>query len=165
MTLVTRKATTSDVDLVVSSRLAFLRQVRRHDFDESSNLETDTRSFIVAETGQRRLRTWIAEEAEQFAGIVSLLLWPRPPRPEHSRVFDGCIINMFVPPDRQHQGIGRRLLDQCLGSAAELGIGKFVLHTTDEGHHLYEATGFTPTQNWMQLAVTDADTRNGERRT
>jgi len=162
--LVIRKATSSDTELVISSRLDFLRDVRGTGFEASSDLTARTRSFVIAESDGGRLHTWVAEEAERFAGIVSLLLWPRPPRPEDSRVFDGYIINMFVPPDRQRQGIGKQLLERCLASAPELGIGRFVLHTTDEGRQLYESTGFRHTQKWMHLAVADFDDQPNEDR-
>ena len=149
-----RKATGADVDLVVSSRLDFLRAVRATEVLEGeSKLEAETRSFFLAEWEAGKLHTWLAEDAGQLVGIVSVLLWPRPPRPEDLRVADGYIINMFTRPDRQREGIGAELLSQCLESARELGVGRFVLHSTDDGRQLYESAGFRPTQNWMALAV------------
>ncbi len=154
MTCVIRKATASDVDLVVSSRLDFLRAVRSTEVLASQDeLEAETRSFVLTEGDAGRLHTWIAEDTGQFVGIVSVLLWPRPPRPVDLRRADGYIINMYVRPDRQRRGVGAQLLARCLSSARELGVSKFVLHSTDEGRPLYESAGFRPTQNWMTLAV------------
>ena len=158
VTTVIRKATAADTDLVVSSRLDFLRTVRStRILDRETELEAETRAFVLAEREAGRLHTWIAEDAGEFVGIVSVLLWPRPPRPEDPRVADGYIINMFVRPDRQRQGIGGLLLAECLESARELGVARFVLHSTDEGRHLYESTGFRPTQKWMALTVPAAE--------
>ncbi len=146
-------ATPSDIDLVVSSRLDFLDEVRAPNVRDGAVLEVETRSFVIAESTAGRLHTWIAEDGGEFAGIVSVLLWPRPPRPDDFRVMDGYIINMFVPPHRQRRGVGRRLLEHCLHSSRELGIGRFVLDSTDQGRRLYESVGFTPTANWMDLPV------------
>lgn len=45
-----------------------------------------------------------------------------------------------MPPHQQRRGIGKRLLEHCLNSAKELGIGRFVLHSTDAGRRLYESS-------------------------
>lgn len=157
-----RKATAADLDLVVSGRLDFLRSVRATEILEGEEqLEAETRSFVLSEGTAGRLYTWIAEDAGQFVGLVSVLLWPRPPRPGDLRQVDGYIINMFVRPDRQRRGVGARLLRQCLDSAGELGVSRYVLNATDEGRHLYESADFRPTQSWMALAIPAADERSG----
>lgn len=148
-----RSATSSDVELVVSSRLAFLREVRGDDYRMPSGFEQKTRSFIVAESGAGRLHTWIAEEHGALVGIVSMLLWPRPPQPEDLRSTEAYIINMHVPPEHQRRGIGRSLLDCCIDSAEVFGIRKFLLHSTDQGRPLYDSVGFTPKANWLELPV------------
>lgn len=57
--LVIRNATSAGIDLVVSSRLDFLREVRGPDRPNAADLEFETRSFIVAESDAGRLHTWI----------------------------------------------------------------------------------------------------------
>ena len=46
-----------------------------------------------------------------------------------------------------------KLLAACLASAEELGIRKFLLHSTEAGRALYTATGFKQKENWMELPV------------
>ena len=153
MSVVIRRATPADIDLVVASRLSFLAEVRGGEVDETGELAHETRFFIETESGADRLISWVAHDEGDFAGIVSLVLWPRPPRPGDLGVTDGYIINMYVPPHHQRRGVGKRLLDECLSSARALGIGRFALHTTDEGRHLYESSGFSTADNWMELRV------------
>ena len=153
MPIAIRTSTASDIGLLVSSRLSFLKEVRGSDLRGVADLEGETRSFISAESDAGRLHTWIAEDDGDFAGIVSVLLWPRPPRPEDLRVIVGYIINMYVPPHHQRRGIGQRLLDECLASSQDLGISKFVLHTTDDGLRLYESNGFTQPPDYMELLI------------
>lgn len=153
MPVVVRSATPEDLETAVSRRIEFLAAVRGPDFRPSGDLIERTRSFVVAEQGAGRLHTWIAEDGPEFVGIVSLLLWPRPPQPEDFRTTEAYIINMYVPPAYRRRGIGRRLLDGCQQSAEELGIRKFLLHSTDEARGLYESSGFAPKTNWMELPV------------
>lgn len=153
MTVVVRRAGMEDLGAVVSRRLEFLGAVRGPGFRPSDDLAARTRSFVVAEQRAGRLHTWVAEEGAEIVGIVSLLLWPRPPQPEDIRTTEAYIINMYVPPTHQRQGIGTRLLDCCLGSSEELGIRKFLLHATSDGRGLYASRGFAPKVNWMELPV------------
>jgi ribosomal protein S18 acetylase RimI-like enzyme len=153
VTVTVRAATVEDLETVVSLRVDFLGAVRGPDFRPSDGFVERTRSFVMAEHHGGRLHTWIAEEGSEPVGIVSVLLWSRPPQPEDARTTEAYIINMYVPPAHQRQGIGRRLLDCCLESAEELGIRKFLLHSTDEGQALYESSGFAPKVNWMELPV------------
>ncbi|CAN5781466.1 hypothetical protein BH23ACT2_BH23ACT2_17680 [soil metagenome] len=153
MTFIVRTATRDDLEIVVSCRIAFLGSVRGPDFRPSGGFVERTRSFIQAEHQAGRLHTWIAEDRADIVGIVSVLLWPRPPQPEDGRIIEAYIINLYVPPAHERRGIGRQLLEHCLNSAEELGIRKFLLHATDEGRSLYDAMGFGPKPDWMELPV------------
>jgi ribosomal protein S18 acetylase RimI-like enzyme len=145
--LVIRKATSTDIDLVVASRLGFLSEMRGQDYEQPADLEVETRSFFVAEGAAGRLHTWIATEDNEFVGIVSVLVQPRPPRPEDLRNKEGYIMNMYVSPPYRQRGIGNQLLKHCLSSGPQLGIRNFVLHASDEGRHLYDLNGFRPNSN------------------
>lgn len=153
MTVVVRSATPEDLETVVSRRIEFLGAVRGPGFRPSDDLVERTRSFVVAEQGAGRLHTRIAEDGPEFVGIVSVLLWSRPPQPEDTRTTEAYIVNMYVPPAHRRRGIGGRLLDRCLATAEELGVRKLLLHSTDEARSLYESRGFTPKANWMELPV------------
>jgi len=148
-----RIATSNDIDLIVSRRLEFLASVRGPDYRMPAGFEAATRSFVAAERDGGRLHTWIAEDDGVFLGIVSIMLWARPPQPEDLRTAEAYIINMYVPPNNQRRGIGRLLLDECIDSADQLGIRKFLLHSTEEGRRLYQARGFEAKSNWMELPV------------
>lgn len=153
MSVLVRSATPEDIETVVSRRIEFLGAARGPEFRPSDDLIERTHSFVVAEQRAGRLHTWIAEDGPEFVGIVSVLLWPRPPQPEDTRTTEAYIINMYVPPANRRRGIGKRLLDACQQSAREFGIRKFLLHSTDQARGLYESNGFAPKANWMELHV------------
>lgn len=152
-----RPATTADLDTVTRLRLAFLADLRR-DQHPGAALDAEfadaTATFLAGASRAGRLHSWLAETAggaDRRHGIVSVLLFPVPPRPDDRRPYDGYIINMYVAPERRHQGIGRALLDACLASAPALGIRRFWLHATEDGRPLYDRAGFSTNPAWMEL--------------
>lgn len=153
MAVIVRAATVEDVETMVSLRIEFLAALRGPDFRPSDDFVEKTRSFVVAEQLEGRLHTWIAEDGRELVGIVSVLLWSRPPQPKDARTTEAYIINMYVPPAHQRRGIGRQLLARCVESAEVLGIRKFLLHSTVEGRSLYELSGFAPKSNWLELPI------------
>lgn len=150
MEVVVRRADRRDVDEVVRQRLAFLATVRDDMNETDEDFAAATHRFVEDEVAAGRMHSWLAEHDGACVGIVSMLLWARPPRPHDRGTRDAYIINMYVVPERQGQGIGRRLLDACLAVADEFGIGKFLLHATDDGRPLYESSGFTANSNWLE---------------
>lgn len=115
------------------------------------SLTDETRSFLDRAQRSGSLHSWLAEDAGNCQGIVSVLLHDVPPLPEDSRTRQGLIINMYVLPEERQRGVGRALLEACLGSAPELGIRKFYLRATDDGRPMYLQTGFASDGNWMEL--------------
>lgn len=148
-----RKATSNDVDLIVERRLDFVAHSAGPGYVTSSGFAEQTKNWVNSEMSAGRLHAWLAEREGSFAGMVLLVLWPRPPKPEDHRTTEGYIINMYVVPELQRQGIGSLLLAACIGSAEEFGIRKFVLHTTDAGNKLYFGAGFEEAEDWLQLLV------------
>jgi GNAT superfamily N-acetyltransferase len=153
MDVVVRRANAGDVDEVVRQRLAFLSAVRDDMVEADANFAAETRQFVNDEVAAGRMHSWLAEHEGRTVGVVSMLLWSRPPRPHDRGNRDAYIINMYVLPEHQGNGIGRRLLDECLAASDEFGIGKFLLHATDEGRPLYESSGFVANENWLERAA------------
>jgi len=150
MDVVVRRADRADGAEVVRQRLAFLSAVRDDMAEPNPAFVVSTRQFVDDEVAAGRMHSWLAEEDGSCVGIVSILLWSRPPRPHDRGTRDAYIINMYVVPEHQGNGVGRRLLDACLAAADELGVGKFFLHATDDGRPLYESTGFATNANWLE---------------
>lgn len=153
MAVIVRSATPEDLNTVVSRRIEFLGEVRTPAFQPSDELIEKTRSFVAVEQSAGRLHTWIAEDGPEFVGIVSVLLWPRPPQPEDTRTTEAYVINMYVPAAHRRRGIGQQLLQACLESSTKFGIRKYLLHSTDQARRFYESNGFAPNTDWMELPV------------
>lgn len=144
MSVTIRRADESDLDTVVAMRMEFLSAVHGDEDEPPPDFVAATRSFLQREASLGRAVTWLAERDGRAVGVVTLLIWPRPPLSDDDRTFDGYIINMFVESSSQGQGIGRRLLDACLDGATPLGVRSISLQPTEAGRPLYDSTEFEP---------------------
>jgi GNAT superfamily N-acetyltransferase len=150
MTVDVRRTGPSDLDEIVRQRLAFLSSIRDDLVEADADFTAMTRQFVEDEVAAGRMHSWLADDDGIYVGIVSMLLWARPPRPHDRGTRDAHIINMYVVPEHQGNGVGRRLLDACLAASNEFGIGNFFLHSTDDGRSLYESSGFISNANWLE---------------
>lgn len=143
-----------DVETIVRLRHEFLADVRRLDVESvAEDLGPATDTFVRATLTAGVLHVWLAEDGIEPLGIVAVLLHAVAPRPHDLHPYQGYIINMYVRPDARHRGLARALIDACVHSAPDLGIGRFVLRTTDEGRPLYHDQGFRPNEGWLELPV------------
>lgn len=147
--IVIELADTDDMEGVIARRFEFLREVRGG-VELDADFIRATRHFMRGEFDAGRLRSWIARDGDACIGVVSMLLWPRPPRPGDPSMLDGYVINMHVEPTLRRGGLGRRLLDACLADADTLGVGRVQLHTTDDGRALYESAGFAANERMLE---------------
>jgi GNAT superfamily N-acetyltransferase len=153
VTVAVRPATDADLDLVVQLRLDFLREVRGPDVALSAEFVVQTRAFVERERRAGHLLTWLAFDGPEPVGVVSLLLWGRPPLPEDPRSYEGYVINMFVVAPARRRGLGRELLAVCTDGARRAGARKLILHPTADGLPLYESSGFTAAAPRMELPL------------
>jgi putative acetyltransferase len=84
---------------------------------------------------------WVAEVNGQMAGGAGI--FPTPGLP-----FDCCeFVKFYLASFARGKGIGRKLMDQCLASAKELGYTQVYIESLPEFNaaiSLYEKMGFQP---------------------
>ena len=153
MTVSIRRAGADDLGVIVENRVACLADARGPNAVMPPELTVQTERFVHEEMSAGRMHTWLAEAGGRCIGIATMLIWSRPPRPEDDRTRNAYIVNMFVVPTHRGHGVGRRLFAECLAAGDELGISKFVLHTTDQARSLYETAGFhAPGDDWLEFS-------------
>ena len=95
---------------------------------------------IVADFAEHRdperERAWIGELDGRRAGCVFCVK-----RDEHV----AQLRILLVDPEARGRGLGRRLVDECVGFARRAGYGRMVLwtnHPLESARRIYEAAGF-----------------------
>lgn len=147
--VIVRRATADDLELVISRRLQFLCETRGWTLTELSDEFLDTNRRFIERTHDHSFHTWLAEVEGACVGLVSMVVSDAPPRPEELREADGYIVNMHVDADHRRRGIGRLLVERCMADAEAQGVRRFTLNATADGRPLYESMGFVEGGGWM----------------
>ena len=149
-----RLATWTDLLALCELRIEFLAESRGVSPDDfPDRLSADTREFFERTQTKGRIFSWLVEDGDRRIGLASVVVHDVPPLPEDPRSSEGYIINMYVRPEFRGEGIGRRLLEACLGIADDHGIRRFYLYATASGRPMYEQAGFTAHEDWMVVQV------------
>ncbi|MCL1633417.1 helix-turn-helix domain-containing GNAT family N-acetyltransferase [Luteimonas sp. SX5] len=93
-------------------------------------------SRYIAQFDPARERCWIAERDGEFLGCVFLM---------HKGADTAQLRMLLVEPSARGIGLGRTLVEQCVGFARRCGYKKIVLWTNsrlDAARHIYAAQGF-----------------------
>ena len=152
--VIRRRSTLDDLSLLSELRIDFLAESRGlKPAAFPGRLADDTRRLFERNMSSGRVLSWLVEDEGKAVGLASVVVHDVPPLPEDPRCHEGYIINMYVRPDSRGQGIGRSLLDACLGVADERGIRRFYLYATDAGRPMYVEAGFANHDDWMVVQV------------
>jgi GNAT superfamily N-acetyltransferase len=89
---------------------------------------------------------WMLEDAGVVIAGLGMMVIDWPPHPshpaDHRRAY---ILNVFVEPEHRRNGLAKRLMTLAEEKARELGVCYAILHSTRQGHALYETLGWKPT--------------------
>jgi ribosomal protein S18 acetylase RimI-like enzyme len=98
----------------------------------------------------------LAGDNDNLVGCVTFVPDATSPWAELLERGEAGIRMLAVEPRAQRRGVGRALVEACIGRGKELGCTALILHTTPwmaGAHHLYEASGFTrfPDRDWAPV--------------
>jgi GNAT superfamily N-acetyltransferase len=71
------------------------------------------------------------------------------PRPETDVAREALVVNVYIEPEYRRQGLARRLMEAILAWSREQGVERVSLHASTMGQPLYEALGFTRSNEFV----------------
>ncbi len=111
--------------------------------DEVADEEFEARFADWYERESARRICWLAEVADDLAGMMNLAVFERMPAPGRDAATWGYLANAVVLRPYRGQGIGGRLLSALLAHADEHRYVRVVLSPSTRSIPFYQRAGFT----------------------
>ncbi len=148
-----RRASPGDLDLVLRHRRRMFEDMGYRDVATLDVMQAAAEPFMAQGLADGSYRGFLVEDERgdvvAGGGVALVPFQPHPRDPTSRRAF---ILNMFTEPAHRRRGLARRLMQAMVTWCREQGFQAVSLHASDEGRPLYEALGFTPT-NEMRLLL------------
>lgn len=141
-----RLAALDDIDHIVTHRRRMFEDMGNHDSVSLSRMEQHFRPWVQGMMQNNRYISWLAcnPAAEVIAGSdIWLIEWP--PGQYDVSPYRGYILNVYTQPAYRRQGLARKLVRACMDWCYNNQVPVVMLHASDQGRPVYEALGFTPT--------------------
>ncbi len=142
------KATTADLDRVISSRIEMLKVVNGLSRDTEFDKEfiCNTREYLC-KANQTTLLA-VDEEVIGCATICYINVLPTFDHPSGKRAH---IMNVYTRNNYRRQGIAFQMMKMLIEEAEQKGVTEISLDATEAGRPLYEKCGFVKTEGGMVL--------------
>lgn len=152
MTVTIREATLADLDVVMHHRRSMFADMGSGDREALDAMEATSRPLFARGLGDGTYWGWLAEEAGRVVAGGGIIMLPYHSSPRDPKPRRAWIVNMYTEPSHRRRGLARRLMEEMIAWCREQRMTAVYLHASDEGRALYEALGFTPT-NEMSLRL------------
>ncbi len=141
-----RLATGADVDAVATMR--WRMETERH-----PDIQADFAAYLGAARQDIRAEiergAHIAFLAEADGAVVAcaiLIWWTMLPSLTELHRKRGYVSSVYTEPAWRRRGVARRLMEQLLARAQEMGVTRLILWPSDMGRPLYLDQGFEPSR-------------------
>ncbi len=145
-TIVIRKGTAADLDIVLYHRLHMFLEMGYHNDEKMTESQQNSHKFFSKALSEGRYRAWFAEtNGGKVVAGGGIVLTIRPGHPTHPDLQRAEILNMYTEPAFRRQGLARQLMLTMIAWCRTEGFSWVGLHASDAGRPLYESLGFKPT--------------------
>jgi ribosomal protein S18 acetylase RimI-like enzyme len=157
MTIAIRSSTSDDDSFIAESFRRMWLDIGMAEADLVEDAHDRVIDFIAHARAELEFCGAIAEQggervgcaaAQCFAGLYPLVL-------QRSVRKYGYVWGVWVAAEQRRTGLGRRLTEHCTESLRAKGCTRVLLHASPMGRSVYEALGFTPT-NELGLSLSPA---------
>lgn len=146
-----RSATEDDIPTLLHHRRSMWLDMGYDDAASLDRAERSARSYFESALADGSYRGFLAvDSANRVVGGGGIVISHWPGDLHELKPHRAMILNVYVERDCRRRGIARRLMNDMIDWCRENGFARVGLHSSPEGRALYEALGFTPT-NEMRL--------------
>jgi ribosomal protein S18 acetylase RimI-like enzyme len=150
---VIREAGVSDIPVMARHRSAMFRDMGQLPAERQHALEQATAVYLNTAIPQGEYLAWVAEDTGKAPATIGgagvqlrpILPRPRPGTDDLELGPEAIVLNVYVEAEWRRRGVAEALMRTLLGSLAERGIRRIVLHASPDGRRLYERLGFAQT--------------------
>ncbi|WP_134727664.1 GNAT family N-acetyltransferase [Amycolatopsis nivea] len=126
--------------------------------DQSGPLPRDQDDFVREFAAWARAhaethRCLVAVRDEHVLGMAFLALTPRVPTPQDFSRICGDVQCVYVVPEARDSGVGGLLIEATLRLAAEFGLERVTVHSSDRAIAAYLRHGFSVSKNLLQAEL------------
>lgn len=147
-----KKATISDIDELVRTRIIVLRTANKLSNDvDMSLVEKESYEYYKSalETGEHI--AYLVYDNENLIGAGGVSFYQVMPTYHNPTGKKAYIMNMYTASEYRRQGIAFHTLDLLVKDIRKQGISQITLEATEMGRPLYEKYGFVKMENEMEL--------------
>lgn len=151
-----RRATVDDLEALVALRKEFLQGIPGNaGVQPSAQFESSLREYFTQGIATGNFVAWLCLDGDTIVGTSGICYYQVAPGFANPTGRVGYIMGMYTQRGYRRRGIAGKLFAAVIEEGRRSGIGKFLLHATDDGRPLYEKFGFHATKTEMVLPVTE----------
>jgi GNAT superfamily N-acetyltransferase len=138
-----RRATISDIELIIDYRIIFLTESQDIlALENESFLRQSLRDYLTNSMENESFLSWIAEYDGKAVGFSGMVIREQPGNLEIPQGKTGYILNMFTIKEYRKNGIASLLFHKLIEEARLRNVDRIDLHATKDGEPIYRRFGF-----------------------
>ncbi len=151
-----RKATKYDMEILIEFRIEFLKDFQELPSDEELLIfKENLKKFLIEKMVSDEFVAWLAVYDNEIVATSGISYLQRPPHFSNPSGKSAYIMNMYTKPEWRRKGIGSAIFEKLLEEIKKAGIQNISLHATPNGRNLYEKFGFTDSEDYMGLDISE----------
>ncbi len=143
-----RKAILTDIPMLVSLRIEFLKEVMHTD-TPGNDITAGLEQYFTQHLEQGKYINWLAIDNDRIVGTGGICFYSIPPNFFNPTGDKAYILNVYTLPAYRRKGISKKIFSNLMNEAEARGVLQLSLHATPDGAPLYQQFGFRPKDNEM----------------
>ncbi len=154
MKVLVRKATLSEMDILMEWRMRVLREVfPPKEGEDRSLIEANNEEYYKKHLTDDTHTACFAldEENGRIIGCGGICYQNEMPSPDNLSGTNGYLMNIYTLPKVRQEGVGRKIIEFLVKDAKMRGTEKIFLESSGAAKQLYREIGFSDMKDYMKL--------------